>query len=189
VAGLCRGLIAKGYGVLLLPMATRASEGERLRNNDIPVIKRIVAAFHSGAGGAGGAGGADMEPDALLWADWDMDYSAIKALMGETDLVVASRFHGMVTALDLGLPVLAIGWGHKYRELLAHFGLESWSLDFVETDAVGLEQKTHALLDGGEAIRKTILDRLPEIKRLAERQLNAISATLDGTDIQANGEA
>jgi len=181
MARLCRKLIGQGHGVLLLPMATRAVTGGRLRNNDIPVIRRIVAEIRAGNGGT--------DSDALLWADWDMDYAAIKSMMGETDFVVASRFHGMVTALALGLPVLAIGWGHKYRELLAHFDLGEWSLDFSETDAGGLEQKTQALIDSADAIRKTIMGHLPGIHERAERQFTAISATLDGMKIQANGEA
>ncbi|RIV83047.1 polysaccharide pyruvyl transferase family protein [Aurantiacibacter zhengii] len=52
------------------------------------------------------------EPDALV----------TKALIGRAELIVSSRFHGLVSALSAGVPALACGWSHKYRELMADYG-------------------------------------------------------------------
>lgn len=45
----------------------------------------------------------------------------LKGVLGTARPVVGSRFHALVGALSQGVPVLAIGWSHKYDELLRQF--------------------------------------------------------------------
>lgn len=47
-----------------------------------------------------------------------------RALIGRCVYLAGSRFHSLVFALSQGIPCMAVGWTHKYRELLASFGLE-----------------------------------------------------------------
>ncbi len=51
------------------------------------------------------------------------DALEIKYIIGGCRLVVSSRFHGLVSALSQGVPVVAMGWSHKYEELLADYGV------------------------------------------------------------------
>lgn len=59
----------------------------------------------------------------------------VSAVIGSVDLVLASRFHSLVFALTQGVPVVALGWSHKYRELLRSFGLENFVIDHDRVDA------------------------------------------------------
>ena len=45
----------------------------------------------------------------------------IKALLAGARCIATARFHGLVSGLSSGVPSLAIGWSHKYEELLADF--------------------------------------------------------------------
>lgn len=45
-----------------------------------------------------------------------------KAALGNCRLVVGARFHALVSALSQGIPSFALGWSHKYQELLSSFG-------------------------------------------------------------------
>jgi polysaccharide pyruvyl transferase WcaK-like protein len=62
----------------------------------------------------------------------------VHAAIGRMELLVASRFHALVFALAQGVPVLALGWSHKYRELLKFFALEDFAVDHdcVEAPAI-----------------------------------------------------
>jgi len=59
----------------------------------------------------------DPAPELVYEADpW-----RLKALIGASRLLVASRFHSLVAALAAGVPAVALGWAHKYDGLLADF--------------------------------------------------------------------
>ena len=50
----------------------------------------------------------------------------LKNILSECYFVVGSRFHGLVAAISNGVPVIAIGWSHKYAELLSEFKMEKF---------------------------------------------------------------
>ena len=46
----------------------------------------------------------------------------LKGYLAQARLVVGSRFHALVGALSEGVPVVAVGWSHKYDLLLEDYG-------------------------------------------------------------------
>ena len=52
-----------------------------------------------------------IEPDALK----------LKAHLATARLVISSRFHGLVNGLTQAVPVIALGWSHKYQALLEDY--------------------------------------------------------------------
>jgi len=64
------------------------------------------------------------------------DSLIIKGVLGRCHSVVSSRFHGLVSALSQGVPVLATGWSHKYKALLQDYGCPDQYLeDLADVDA------------------------------------------------------
>jgi polysaccharide pyruvyl transferase WcaK-like protein len=51
----------------------------------------------------------------------ERDPREIKALIGRAGLVVSSRYHACVSALDQQVPCMATSWSHKYEELFQDF--------------------------------------------------------------------
>lgn len=93
-----------------------------------------------------------------------------KALIGNFDYLIGSRFHSFVFALSQGIPSLAISWSHKYRELFSLFELENHVFDLkdlVESELIRsfetawLQRKKQSEKIGGIAIR--IQDMIMEI--------------------------
>jgi colanic acid/amylovoran biosynthesis protein len=62
----------------------------------------------------------------------DEDPLILKAVLGQADAIVASRFHAVVGALAQGVPSVVLGWSHKYAQLLNDFGVPQWSADLQD---------------------------------------------------------
>lgn len=49
----------------------------------------------------------------------------VRGLIGQARVVYSDRLHGLINALNQGVPGTTVGWGHKYNELLKAYGLPS----------------------------------------------------------------
>lgn len=48
----------------------------------------------------------------------------LKHILGNSLFVISSRYHALVSALSQAVPVIALGWSHKYQGLMKDFGLD-----------------------------------------------------------------
>lgn len=53
----------------------------------------------------------------------------IKGIIGNSKLLIASRYHSIVNALNQGVPVIATGWSHKYKLLMQDYNLSFLLID------------------------------------------------------------
>ncbi|SOD71571.1 colanic acid/amylovoran biosynthesis protein [Jatrophihabitans sp. GAS493] len=86
---------------------------------------------------------------------------ALKHTLGTASLVISSRFHAIVGALSQRVPTVAVGWSHKYAELLRDFDVPNW----LWTPGSAAGDVLDAVLSDGEALNrlevahKTLTDR------------------------------
>lgn len=154
----------RGFAVVLLPNATR--EGlETTRNNDLPVLIEI-------------AGRVRTDPANLLLIDRDLNTASLRRILALGDALVASRFHAMIAGLSLGIPTLVLGWGHKYRELLAQFDCTEMAIDFSQIATEPLIERIDDLLERTEEIARTLAQHQPAVQESSNRQFRWLTEYL-----------
>ena len=89
-------------------------------------------------------------------------------MIGECDLMLGSRFHALIAALSSGVPSVAIGWAHKYPELLGVFGMERLVVDHDDLTPEALVQAVMEVWDARARYRMEINERLPGVKVRSE---------------------
>lgn len=146
---------------VFLPNSNR--EGiEKTSNNDIIICKMMHTLAES-----------QLDPELnsrIDWIEWGLNTKSIREIIRNTDLVVTSRFHCMVSALAECVPVYVIGWSHKYQEVLQMFELKENAIDFSRANAETLAAEIKRHLSEQELTRQKIALHLPEVMRSSASQ-------------------
>jgi polysaccharide pyruvyl transferase WcaK-like protein len=161
--------VGQGHHILLFPNAVRARHMDRLRNNDLPVIRDVIHRL--------AANGDDLSR--LTGIDCDINTRSIKRLIQACDLVLVSRFHAMIAALCEAVPVIVLGWSHKYLEVMEPFGMADKVFDYQAFSSVELTEMVTDTLARRTEISARIESNLPEIKALAQTQLDCVFSILE----------
>lgn len=112
-----------GYPVLIIANGARINS-QKSRNNDL----LICDAVYEGV----------KDKTLVRWYHREMTAEEIRAYLGRCRFLVASRFHSMIGALEKKVPVLLVGWSHKYQEVLDFFELGQYATDFSNLTAESL---------------------------------------------------
>lgn len=152
-------LVNKGYRVLLLPHSLRLGSN-KLRNNDLPVIKRIMQQVGRNA-------------EVACVSD-ELDSITLRKIIGKCDFFVGSRIHGMISALAMSVPVMVCGWGHKYFEILDAFELRDYAFDYRLLSLEMMENIFERLAENQQEIRDRIRTKLPDVIAGSRVQIEVI---------------
>ena len=160
-----RLLLDEGFNVMMMPNATRSGT-DKLHNNDLPVLAEIKREL------------ADSPGDRLLIVEADINTAGLRRILKIADVLVASRFHSMVAGLALKMPVMVVGWGHKYEEVLSQFGCAEWAADHSSLDSEALVQRVLEFWEQRERIRGEVRDNLERVRQASQHQFDWLSEFL-----------
>ena len=155
---------------VFLPNGTREGS-EKLMNNDIIAINVIKEKFKQ-----------ELDQDTyerIEWVNYDINTRGVRQIIGLTDGLVASRFHAMVAGLSLCVPTMVIGWSHKYRETLADFGMQSYAIDYKNTDLKILETYKK-FLQNLDDIKSQLQENIQKVKTSSKKQFNYLRQIIIG---------
>lgn len=160
IAHLIDDLVGKGYMVALYPNATRGEDMDKTHNNDLPLLEDIERKL--------------LPETTQIIAKFtgSLNAAQIHKVINACDVHVVSRFHAMVAALSSGIPVLVIGWSHKYLEVMERFDQEDMVIDYKQGGQEAVSTLFDRLLDDRVQRALTIANALSEVKKLSQRQVD-----------------
>ncbi len=161
-------LTGRGFQVYMFANAARM-HSKKTRNNDLMAGDAIARAFHNQKNAKGG----------LIWERREMDAEEIRAYIGQCEMLVASRFHAMVFALSEQVPVMLVGWSHKYQEVMEQFGLGEYAADFSGLSLEELQSAFESFSEHLEEIRCRIKEKLPFVQKSSRQNIRYITKLLD----------
>ena len=157
-------LTDEGYQVLILANAAREHTA-KTRNNDLPICRKIVQRCRNKAH--------------IRFIDREMCPEEIRAYAGKCRFFVSSRFHAMIFALERKVPVLLIGWSHKYQEVLDDFELGKFATDFSDLSAESMLEGFHRLVEAEEEIHGKLDRNYDKVMESSRRNIKYASEVLD----------
>lgn len=162
---------AQGHLPVLIPHSYRA-DIRKLHNNDRSLCLAVRERLPAGV--------------PCFYVDGDLSAPVLRALIGELHLLVASRFHSMISALAMGVPPITYGWGHhKYSEVLAEFGVGELYSAFDELDHATFAEKLRAAGAAREELAGRIRAAGVEVKAAADAVAPLIVETLRSAGVLA----
>jgi polysaccharide pyruvyl transferase WcaK-like protein len=103
----------------------------------------------------------------------------LKRFIGNSKMLVGSRFHSLVASFSQGVPAIAIGWSHKYEMLFDEFGFGKFiiSSETALENALDLIDKlSHD--DQNISFRKEIRNKLIGLEAKNQEMWDLVTETL-----------
>lgn len=154
----------QGYHVLIIANGARI-HSKKPRNNDLPICDEVYAGLRDKSG--------------VRWYHEEMDAEEIRAYIGKCRFLVASRFHAMIGALEKKVPVLLVGWSHKYQEVLDFFKLGQYAIDFSDLTAESLNREFQNFVSSEQEIREKIEENYEAVMQSSRRNIQYVSQVID----------
>lgn len=149
----------KGYGVLIIANAARKGK-IKAKNNDLVVCQKVYDQI--------------ANKHLCRWYPEEFTPEIIRDFISKTKILVASRFHAMIGALEKKVPVLLIGWSHKYKEVLDMFEIGNYATDYKKLDLNNLIKEFERLEDEYSDVKNKIAKNLPKVKESSYKNIEII---------------
>jgi polysaccharide pyruvyl transferase WcaK-like protein len=152
-----------GATVLLIPHEIKAQQTINELNDDRLLIMKVAAVLGS---------------KRVVAMTGNYTAPQVKSIISHLDLLIGSRFHALVGALSSHVPVVALGWSHKYVELLRDVGLEDFCTGHDELDWDQVRQKMMQVWTERDALSVKLRNCVPVIQGKIDDTFDQVAEVL-----------
>lgn len=95
----------------------------------------------------------------------------LKAVVSGACFALGSRYHFLMAAMSTATPSLAMGWGHKYKEMFQELDFEEFAFEYHDFKEDILCEKVEDLASNYGKYKEWISERLPDVKARSAKQI------------------
>jgi len=154
-------LIQRGYAVLFFPTQIRA---------DPPAIEDIRIYMNKSST-------LDIEKHIIDYPVHSFD--DLTSAISMTDMIIATRFHGVVLSYLLNKPVLGIAYANKTNDLMEQMGQAEYALDILQFELKSLQERFISLESRKTAIKREIAQRILTHRQALDVQYDQVFRLLE----------
>lgn len=102
----------------------------------------------------------------------------VAGVISRSELVIGMRLHAVILGANAGVPVVALSYDPKVKQMMARLGLPEYSLNLTRVSAEELSGAAEKALVDGERIRALLHRKSRTLKRLAEKNFMLVDELL-----------
>lgn len=102
-----------------------------------------------------------------------------KSIIGNAHMAIGSRYHFLIAALSSGVPSMALGWSHKYRELFREFDMVHFVLEYKNMSRQNVCALAEELLARRDECYTLIRSKLDDVKKRSAKNEELILSLLN----------
>lgn len=159
IADLIVELAERGHEIALYPNATRGEDMDKTHNNDLPLLEDITRKLPA------------KSLRNVTKFSGSLNAAQIHTIIRACDIHVLSRFHAMVASLNSAIPVLVIGWSHKYLEVMERFDQKDMVIDYQQGGKDEVMILVDRLIEERSQRAVSIAENLTAVRTLSFRQI------------------
>jgi colanic acid/amylovoran biosynthesis protein len=136
-------LLDRGHSVLLVPHTYRVRTKDP-SHCDFTLAKAISEGMKAPAG-------------TLAVVQEDLSPQELKGIIACARAHVGGRYHSVVAALSSGVPCISLSWHHKYKDIMAMYGVDEYTMNCIgDVDLNGFSWLFDRLMENAEEIRDSL---------------------------------
>lgn len=105
--------------------------------------------------------------------------AATKTVIAGARMLIASRFHAVVSGLSSGVPVATTGWTHKYAELMKDYACPEALIDYKDRAAGAAAFDSLLAAEAGDELRRRIVAAGTIQRQRSETMWAEVEALID----------
>jgi colanic acid/amylovoran biosynthesis protein len=113
----------------------------------------------------------------VIHIDKTLSAAQTKSVIGNCDLLLSSRYHALIAAMSQGIPSAAIGWSHKYDELMSEVGLSS-NVISLSKEKKDILRDIDLIVEQTAQARETLKSTVPQMKQSGQKALDEVVSAI-----------
>jgi polysaccharide pyruvyl transferase WcaK-like protein len=162
LAAFADGLVDRGCEVHFIPTQLKV---------DPPVIADVRKRM---------ARNAEPEYQGLIVEPTTKTLGDLRSALANVDIMVATRYHGILLSLALEKPVLAIAYHSKSRDVMEWLGLGDYVIDGDDFSPSALSEMVSALEKERDSVTSSLREQLPGFRSAVQAQYDEVFEILLG---------
>ena len=107
----------------------------------------------------------------------------LKLMIGEMDVFIGTRYHGVVFATSMLVPTISISFLQKIRGYMEMIGMKEWHIEYPQFSTSVLVNTTMKCLEQRDELIKILKKQLPELEKKAICNVQIIGQLLNSRKI------